>query len=182
MTTLRLLWTPAPDDYPAADTEALILSQEHLQAVTARLTVTTGSEPGLVPATLNWRISGNGAEGGPLHITVTVSKTGNTLALDIVIADWVGLFAISIEYMTDFQQPHTVDDWDAVPGRQADIYAYRPDSRNVRRFPFEVDAVAASGSVIETATYTITVYANYTVGKNALQEKVKERVLEKGSA
>lgn len=38
MAELKLIWTPEPQDYPASDEEALILSQENEINVTATLT------------------------------------------------------------------------------------------------------------------------------------------------
>lgn len=168
---LTLTWTPEPADWPALDADALIVSQEHLTQIAERITVQRENEEAQQPESLAWSMP----DGAPERITITQSKDGSTLLLDVLIADWVGLFPIEIEFMRAGQVPQQVSEWDAVPAPQVDVYAYRASSENVRRFRLVVQALTAQSDVIETATYTITVYANYTIGRNALKEAVQAR-------
>lgn len=168
---LTLTWTPAPSTWPAPDDQALIVSQEHLTNISERITVQQQNEEAQQPESLAWSMP----DGAPDHITITQSKQGNTLLLDVLIADWVGLFPIEIEFMQVDQVPQQVEEWDAVPAPEVDVYAYRASAQNVRRFRLLVDALTARGEGIETATYTITVYANYTIGRNALKNAVQQR-------
>lgn len=168
---LTLTWTPAPSTWPALDADALIVSQEHLTQIAERITVARENEEAQQPESLAWSMP----DGAPDHITITQSKDGSTLLLDVLIADWIGLFSIEIEFMRAGQVPQQVSEWDAVPAPEVDVYAYRASSENVRRFRLVVQALTAQGEVIETATYTITVYANYTIGRNALKDAVQQR-------
>ena len=169
---LTLTWTPEPADWPAPDADALIVSQEHLTQIAERITVERQTEEVQQPESLAWSMP----DGAPEHITITQSKDGDTLLLDVLIADWVGLFPIEIEFMAAGQVSQQVSEWDAVPAPQVDVYAYRASTQNVRRFRLVVDTLSAQGEVIETAVYTITVYANYTIGRNALKDAVQTRV------
>jgi len=168
---LTLTWTPEPADWPAPDADALMVSQEHLTNISERITVERQNEEAQQPESLAWTMP----DGAPDHITITPSKQGNTLLLDVLITDWVGLFPIEIEFMAAGQVSQQVSEWDAVPAPQVDVYAYRANSQNVRRFRLVVDALTAQSDVIETAVYTITVYANYTIGRNALKDAIQQR-------
>lgn len=172
---LTLTWMPAPSTWPAPDADALMVSQEHLTQIAERITVQQQNEEAQQPDSLAWSMP----DGAPDHITITQSKDGDTLLLDVLIADWVGLFPIEIEFMAagqgTQQVAQQVSEWDAVPAPEVDVYAYRASMQNVRRFRLVVDALTARGDVIETATYIITVYANYTIGRNALKNAVQQR-------
>lgn len=182
MAELKLLWTPEPAEFPAPDESALILSQEHETHLQARITARRKDQESPNPKSLTWEAP----EGLPPHITITVSSTEAALA--IFVADWVGLFDIEINYMKDGsgpgegigigQTPHAVDEWENVPQTTADVYAYYPSQKNVYRLPLVVTAYTkadASGNEIESVTYTITVYANYDIGKNALKQALQAR-------
>lgn len=172
---LTLTWTPGPSTWPAPDDEALIVSQEHLTQIAERITVQQQNEEGQQLESLAWSMPDGTLE----NITITQGKQGNTLVLDVLITDWADLFPFTIDFMKagqgTQQVAQQVDEWDAVPAPQVDVYAYRANSQNVRRFRLLVEAITARGSVIETATYTITVYANYTIGRNALKVAVQAR-------
>lgn len=176
--TTALQWTPEPGNYPAPDIQALILSQEHLTDISASLTVTAADPQSQVPHALRWTTPA----GAPdlLHVNVEAISGGMMLTLDIL--DWVGVFPISIDVMSDGgdgagvnQTPQQFERWQDVPAPAADVYAYRASPDNVRHFALAVEALDTTGRVIEKAEYTITVYANYTAGKTALQAAVQAR-------
>ena len=164
-----LIWTPDPGTFPTSREEALIVSQENETHISAVITVeaSEGQQP---PKTLIWSMP----DGAPDHMRV--HSTANTITIDI--DDWIGLFPIEIEYMEDadpVQVPGLVTKWSELPAEQADVNAFRPDKRNIRHFRFVVEAYSASNVLLETATYTITVYANYDIGRDALKSAVQQR-------
>lgn len=112
---------------------------------------------------------------------LTYAKNGNRLELTVRIFDWVGIFPKEIHFMLDGaavgigQEPRAVSEFEDVVAAQADVYSYIPDPVNIKRFRLAVDALDSQGKVIETAEYTITVYANYTLGRNLLKETVQAR-------
>lgn len=176
MPALKLIWIPEPQNFPAADTDALILSQEQETRITATVTAEP-SEDVRAASALAWAWP----DEEPLHKEITWTKKGNRLVLTVLILDWVGVFQKSIAFMRDGtavgigQTPGAVEEWDGVPAAQADIYSYIPDPVNVKRFRLAIDALDNQKKVIETAEYTITVYANYTLGRNLLKATVQTR-------
>lgn len=176
MAELKLIWTPEPLEFPAGDEEALILSQEHETQVSATVTV---EAPEDVTSPKSLAYSWPDAE--PAHKQLSWKQSGKKLVLSILIHDWVGVFGKEINFMRDGsgvgigQTRGAVDKWEAMPATTADVYAYRPDPVNVKRFRLVVGALDSKGDVIESAEYTITVYANYTIGRNALKEAVNTR-------
>lgn len=186
MAELKLKWTPEPADFPADDVDALILSQEGETNITARVVVEREDEDEETqePHSVRW----DAPQGLPPHMHIIAHNGQTAPYLEITVADWVGLFPIEINYMADGdfgtginQKPHTVDDWEVVPATTADVYAYHPSQQNVWRLPLVVYALASNnasepaGEFIEQVTYTITVYANYDIGKDALKAAVTAR-------
>lgn len=170
--TQKVKWTPQPHDYPADDIDALILSQEGEMNITQTVTAERASDDEPLPRTLQWATP----DGLPPHmmISATPASGGTPATLTVFVFDWVGMFPIEIEYLKDRTQEQ-VTQWDAVPAPQSDVFAYRPDNRNVHRIRLVVTALDSSNAEIETATFTITVYANYNMGRDALQKAVRER-------
>lgn len=169
MDTQGLIWTPGPQ-------EVLILSQEQETHLTATITVAPSIE-GLAASALAW----SWPDAEPLHKEITWSRQGSLLALQVRIQDWVGVFPKQIHFMRDGagagigQAPGVVSQFEDVPAAQADVYSYRPDPINMKRFRLAIDALNIQGKVIETAEYTITVYANYLAGRNQLKSTVQTR-------
>ena len=159
---MPLIWTPDT-------TDPLIISQEQETGIRAAITVTAdeGQQP---PKTLIWQMP----DGAPDNMRVYTA--GNQLTLEI--DNWVGLFPITIDYMQDadpVQVPGQVTKWSDLPAEQADVHAFKPSPQNVRHFRLIVQAYSATNQLIETAIYTITVYANYNLGRDALKAAVQQR-------
>jgi hypothetical protein len=186
MAELKLKWTPEPADFPADDVDALILSQEGETNITARVVVEREDEDEETqePHSVRW----DAPQGLPPHMLITAHNGQEAPYLEITVADWVGLFPMEINYMADVnfgtginQTPHMVDEWEDVPATTADVYAYHPSQQNVYRLPLVVYALASNnasepdGEFIEQVTYTITVYSNYDIGKDALKAAVAAR-------
>lgn len=162
MTTFK--WTPQPASYPATDTEALILSQEGETGLTATITAERLDSNSPAPGSISWEMP----QGLPAGMSITVNQT----TLTINVADWRGFFPPEIEYLENGQN-HQATDFDQVNGATADIYAYRPDAENIKYR--ELIVTATAGIITERVSYTITVYANYDIGRDLLKAKVEER-------
>lgn len=159
---MPLIWTPLPDT-------PLIVSQEHETHLSTLIEVASDGQTPL-PQTLLWSMP----DGRPQHMRIHTTSTTLLLEID----DWVGLFPIEINTMQD-AEPVQVSvqftQWGDVPAEQSDVYAFIPDAHNVKHFRLIVEAYSAANQHIETATYTVTVYANYDIGKSALKQAIKTR-------
>lgn len=159
---MSLIWTPDP-------ALPLIVSQEHETDLRAVITV-TAQQPELPPKMLVWSMP----DGRPDNMRIRTAENTLTLTID----NWIGLFPIEINYMEDadpVQIPGQVNQWKNLPAEQADVVAFIPDPQNVRNFRLIVEAYSSTNALLETATYTITVYANYDIGRDALKAAAQQR-------
>lgn len=64
--------------------------------------------------------------------------------------------------------------WADLPADAEEVVAYRPDGRSVRDAVLSVTARSVAG-LVATADYVIRVFANYSLGRDLLQEAVDAR-------
>lgn len=159
MTTI--IWTPLPS-------EPLMVAQEHQSNLTASISAsvdpaTSAGTTTASVASMDWSTS------APLPPQITVTTAADTLT--VTAQSFTGLFALEIDYLvTPFGDIETASSWQDVPSNASDVVAMKPDIINVKEITLAVTAMDESSSPLGTVDFVIRVFANYSVGRDALME------------
>ena len=155
---MALIWTPDNE-------EPLVLAQEEETWIIKTVTVTS-EDPMVTEIALSWGAS------GPLPPQFSVAVDGNVLTLTI--PDFVDVFPIQeIRYLLG-GVPGTCTRWADLPDDAEDVTRYIPSASNQRVVTLSVTATPDEGEP-ETKDYVIRVFANYSLGRDALVAAVAAR-------
>lgn len=149
---------------PATDLP-LILAQEH--EVSQIATVTAASDLPEDPVT---EVTWSAPEPLPPQCTVVVAVPSLTLT----VPHFADLFPIREIRFLRAGEIASCTRWVDLPADAEDVVAYRPDTRSMRDFAFRVAAKTQSG-LTAAADYVIRVYANYSLGRDTMQEAIDAR-------
>lgn len=104
----------------------------------------------------------------------SVSCVDNTATLTI--HNWMGVFPVSMTYRLN-KVPCVVNSFADIPAQAEEMLSYHASLQNMVEFEFTVNAFEflADLTPAQSVTYTVHVYANYTLGRNALIAAVNAR-------
>lgn len=155
---MAIIWTPD-------NVEPLVLAQEDQTNVVASVTATS-DDPLVQAVVLSWVAAPS------LPPQFVVSVVDNLLTLTI--PDFVDVFPIQeIRYLLG-GVPGTCTRWSDLPEDAEDVTRYIPSSSNQHEVTLSVTAAPDEGEP-ETKDYLIRVFANYSLGRDALVAAVDAR-------
>ena len=155
---MAIIWTPLP-------VEPLIEAQEDQANISATV-LASSDDPADPVLSLAW----SSAEPMPPQVRITIAADLFT----IEVPHFLGLFPIQdIAYLRHGQVGHC-NAWAELPADAEELLAYRPDPSSFKDFALTVTATQQSGTDTP-ADYVLRVYANFDLGKLALQEAVNAR-------